>query len=408
MAPLRMRTVILALLVVLSGGYLVYLVRVNSPPRAVSELIIYDLNGDGFAYTPLANSKTYFDIDADKLAERTEWISGADGFLARDTNGNGKIDGQQELFGDNGGTRAYAKLAALDANGDKKITAADAGFSTLRIWRDANSNGKTDAGELKTLAQWGITSLSLDDTMHPSGDKPSRASSAVANSWLEVDKLDSWYVGNGSPASVHIDLETVWLPLSRGYGNLPSLHFAMSQDPALKSMMKEFVALNPTTQMHMVYDKAEALLLRWGNVQSVAPGEDGNGTKRALLAKISGLDLRYVQNVDEGMEQFLGVMLQRLLVQGSLEKVFVNATYDFAKDDIMLRQPIADILVKAKQFAPTAVPDKMIYWNEILRILLGHKNELALSASQIHAYIDTAAGYKTADVSRNLIRYPVQ
>ncbi len=52
-------------------------------------------------------------------------------------------------------------LALLDTNHDNKITAADTGCNTINVWQDLNSNGKTDAGELKTLAQLSITSLSL-------------------------------------------------------------------------------------------------------------------------------------------------------------------------------------------------------------------------------------------------------
>ena len=52
-------------------------------------------------------------------------------------------------------------MAQYDSNGDGKLTAADAHWSDLRVWVDANHDGKTDAGELKTLAQLGITALDL-------------------------------------------------------------------------------------------------------------------------------------------------------------------------------------------------------------------------------------------------------
>jgi hypothetical protein len=37
----------------------------------------------------------------------------------------------------------------------------DEGFSGLAVWTDANSNAKTDAGEVRSLAQAGVQSLSL-------------------------------------------------------------------------------------------------------------------------------------------------------------------------------------------------------------------------------------------------------
>lgn len=117
--------------------------------RSVSERtenpspIALDLNGDGFKYTSLEKSSVYFDIDADGFAERVEWIDKNDGFLVRDTNKNGKIDSQAEMFGDNGGTRAYDKLKALDTNKNGKIDAGDKEFTNLRIWQDLNGNGVT-------------------------------------------------------------------------------------------------------------------------------------------------------------------------------------------------------------------------------------------------------------------------
>jgi hypothetical protein len=44
------------------------------------------------------------------------------------------------------------------------INASDTNFNKLRVWQDVNSNGISEVGELKTLAQVGITSISLADT----------------------------------------------------------------------------------------------------------------------------------------------------------------------------------------------------------------------------------------------------
>ncbi|MGL4494776.1 MAG: hypothetical protein ACRCUX_03115, partial [Beijerinckiaceae bacterium] len=49
----------------------------------------------------------------------------------------------------------------LDTNHDGVIDAADREFAKLRVWRDLNQNGVADAGELQTLAEAGIASISL-------------------------------------------------------------------------------------------------------------------------------------------------------------------------------------------------------------------------------------------------------
>jgi hypothetical protein len=57
--------------------------------------------------------------------------------------------------------QAANKLRLLDGNHDGKVDAADAGFADLRIWRDLNGDGRSQAGELQSLAQADIASLSL-------------------------------------------------------------------------------------------------------------------------------------------------------------------------------------------------------------------------------------------------------
>lgn len=48
------------------------------------------------------------------------------------------------------------------SNHNGKLNALDASFKDLRIWGDANRDGKTDAGELKLLADYNIAELNLD------------------------------------------------------------------------------------------------------------------------------------------------------------------------------------------------------------------------------------------------------
>jgi hypothetical protein len=89
--------------------------------------------------------------------------------------GDGRIDKEMEmelvlsLWGDAGMTdmEAIARARdangnlALDNNGDGKLTAADASWGEFRVWQDADQDGVTDAGELKTPGQMGITEIGL-------------------------------------------------------------------------------------------------------------------------------------------------------------------------------------------------------------------------------------------------------
>jgi hypothetical protein len=96
-------------------------------------------------------------------------VGPGDGLLALDRNGDGVINDGSELFGSatklaDGATagNGYVALAAMDSNHDGKISALDGGFGDLRVWVDANADGVSQAGELKTLAKLRITSLNLD------------------------------------------------------------------------------------------------------------------------------------------------------------------------------------------------------------------------------------------------------
>jgi hypothetical protein len=112
----------------------------------------------------MSKTHTYFDIDGDGRRDRVGWASGGDGFLVIDRNGDGLItDGSELTFGaENADARnALEALAALDNNNDRKIDASDARFGELKVWVDANRNGTTDAGEMKSLTELGIESISL-------------------------------------------------------------------------------------------------------------------------------------------------------------------------------------------------------------------------------------------------------
>jgi hypothetical protein len=217
--------------------------------------ICVDLDNDQLEFLPnTATSGVFFDIDADGFAEKTEWLAPDDGFLVRDLNGSGTIDSQAEMFGDNGGTSAYAKLAALNTNNTgasaNAITSADAVWSTLRVWQDLDSNGKTDVGELKTLASLGITSIGLQSSTattlngHPVAGTSTvvrnGATLTAADVLFDVDQENSWYLASAD----QISAEALFQPLSRGYGSVKSLHFALTQDPALMTQVKALTALS--------------------------------------------------------------------------------------------------------------------------------------------------------------------
>jgi hypothetical protein len=103
-------------------------------------------------------------MNGDGIADDTGWVGKGDGFLVIDRNKDGLITDASELSfaTENKAARSDLEaLAALDNNGDRVLNKDDARFGELKVWVDANGNGITDAGELKTLSDLGITEISL-------------------------------------------------------------------------------------------------------------------------------------------------------------------------------------------------------------------------------------------------------
>jgi hypothetical protein len=128
--------------------------------------IVLDLNGDGI-HTTAAAQGVNFDLNANGQAHKVGWVDSTDGLLAFDRNGDGVINNGSELFGSATQTatgkaaNGFAAMASMDSNGDGVLNALDVNWDKLKVWVDANHNGVTDAGELKSLSAYGITSLNL-------------------------------------------------------------------------------------------------------------------------------------------------------------------------------------------------------------------------------------------------------
>ena len=136
-------------------------VQVGEAAVQESDPIALDLNGNGIDLSNYRNGAR-FDITGKNETATTAFVTGGDAFLAIDQNGNGIIDTGKELFGDQNGARnGYEELAKLDSNKDGLINKFDKDFDKLLLFKD-NGNGRTERGELVSLAEAGIAELSLD------------------------------------------------------------------------------------------------------------------------------------------------------------------------------------------------------------------------------------------------------
>jgi hypothetical protein len=86
-----------------------------------------------------------------------------DGVLVWDKYHDGKVhDHTQYAFTEYGGNTDLEGLAAgFDTNHDGVFNMADWKFGEFKVWQDVNQNGVSDADEVRSLADWGITSINL-------------------------------------------------------------------------------------------------------------------------------------------------------------------------------------------------------------------------------------------------------
>ncbi len=233
--------------------------------------LVIDLNGNGLETIGANDSGAYFDIDGDLFRMRTGWLSGGDGFLVSDANGNGRIDDISELFG-NRFQGGYAELAGWDSNHDGKITSADARWALLGVWRDANRDGETQAGELTTLDELGIVELSLNasalDAQTSDGARLNAygdvrfASGAVTSMYEAVfaaSASDTRYRGEAGRAS----WSTSTLDL-KGFGSVTDLSTATANDFDLAALVASRAAAMSVPDLQTLVGQVGDVLGAWG------------------------------------------------------------------------------------------------------------------------------------------------
>lgn len=279
--------------------------------------VVLDLDGDGVETSSLTVG-ALFDHAADGFAERTGWINGDDGLLVRDLNGNGAIDSGLELFGSEtqlaNGSKAgngFEALEELDTNSDGVIDANDAAFSELRIWKDANGDGQTDAGELLTLGEAGIQSINVNYTnsgfIDPQGNAHKQIGSYTTTDGQTRTAADVWVKTDPTyslPTEwVDVPEDIALLPDAKGFGKVRDLQQAMTMDATgeLKALVTAFTqATTPEDRDALVTQ----IIYRWTGVQDVAPT---SRAARMIYGNAIG-DARKLEALEEFMgEEWVGV-----------------------------------------------------------------------------------------------------
>ncbi len=379
-----------------------------------------DLDGDGIETTAMSEGNVFFDIKNTGFVNHVGWINKDDGMLAYDRNHNGNIDNVTELFGDYR-TSAWEELKKLDSNNDGKINALDQEFAELKIWRDDNQNGIAEEGELQTLAYYHIREINLAYTKMDIYQRENYISGsstitydngATKQSIYDVhflnNNVDTWFKGSQSEEfgnNFEVKLEAMLLPLSRGYGDLPSLHISLSKDEQLLKMVSDFASLQPE-QFSEIPQRLEDILYRWAGVDSIDP----NSMSEIDTAHIDARKLRFVEKFSGVEWQHLGIkdmvgyyasldikktwdgvfseMLDRFLIQGPMAGIFKEAKYNFTEDKMELNTSFATIIDRVNE----ANIHDLDFATQLAHILYSCKSELNIDLATINSSLTNIFG----------------
>ncbi|MDK8264857.1 calcium-binding protein [Pseudomonas oryzihabitans] len=343
--------------------------------------IILDLDGDG---VETIGKHMYFDNDANGFAERSGWVGKDDGLLVWDRNGNGRIDNGSELFGNSTdlpdgkkSANGFIALQSLDSNSDGVISKDDQIFQSLRVWRDANSDGVVQEGELLELDTLGIASIRTGyiepGKLDANGDVPPAVVDENGNEHRQVGAyvrsdgstgaaVDVWFTvdGHDTKALSHMEESDLIksMPQINGFGNVYSLRQAMMRDGsgALFSAVQAFSQSNSIGERKALVVE---ILYRWAGVYNVNPGSRaagqiyGNviGDARKLAVLEAFLGDSYLGTwcwgerdpnphgvaapmLLQSFDNFAGAVYSKLMMQTHLANIFGELTFELGPDGL--------------------------------------------------------------------------
>jgi hypothetical protein len=256
--------------------------ELGNAQKQVIDPLVLSMNGQAVTTTSLANG-AYVDYQGTGFAEQSSWLSANAGILVDVTNPTGTLNNGFTIIGSsttnqNGnklGQAGFTQLATLDTNHDGVINASDTDFSQIEIL--VGSNGQPGSGHLETLAQAGITSISLNstavNTTDANGDK-TLATSAVTYGNGTTGTLSDMNMSVNTSNTIDESAGTInsayaTLPDVAGWGDVHNLQVAMALDTSgtLAGLVQQYLAATPAQQATLINN----LIFTWTGVQNNAP-----------------------------------------------------------------------------------------------------------------------------------------
>jgi len=321
-----------------------------------SSPLILDLDGDGIETVGL-DAGIQFDLNNDGFRQTVAWAGADDGLLALDRDGDGRITGGFELFGNhtalqNGKTAAngFLAMADFDSNKDGWIDANDAIWGDLRIWRDINQNGDSEEGELFTLDDLGIARLNLNYVNSNLKDEHGNAFRQIG-SYEDTEgnireMVDVWFQTNPTVSRPVDDIDVPeniqLLPDAAGYGKVRSLHQAMAMDDSgqLQNLVEQFQAETNAASRNALLPQ---ILFLWAGGQESNVSYGSNAYKDIINPQQMGVlevfwgdrnftrigGPNHANQLAERYQQLEDMVFYQLMAQTHLQEIFELVPFTF-------------------------------------------------------------------------------
>jgi hypothetical protein len=135
---------------------------VIEPP--VLDPIALDLDNDGVEYLSREAGVVFTDEETGE-SSNTAWVAGDDGLLVIDADNSGTVNTTREYvfteWSDTAETDMEAVREVFDSNDNDMLDPGDEAWEQFAVWQDADSDGVTDPGELRSLTELGVESIAL-------------------------------------------------------------------------------------------------------------------------------------------------------------------------------------------------------------------------------------------------------
>lgn len=370
-----------------------------------------DLNGDGIV-TQHFTEGTQFDLDANGFRETTGWVSSADGLVVRDLNHNGVVDNGTELLGDRTAlpdgsiaSSGFQALSALDSNQDGFVDAQDAAWDSLLVWKDANSDGVSTSGELLTMAQAGVTSISTTYTQPAAPIDLGNGNSVLqSGSFMRTDGATGTaasllFARNTAAATPVTQLATTAainaLPDIAGMGVVYGLRQAMVRDATLEQLVTAFV----NSSWQNAEAAFNAVLTRWAGAEGVVPGSRGeyvDARHLAILEKFHGQPysgtngesnpiLLHGPVLEFAYKALFEQVFAKALLQAQLAPFFSKTAFDLTSDGQLILD-FSEMAAQIKSVIRTDVEEGIWLLTQSARALQG----INLGGSQGYAEFEAS------------------